>query len=160
MDVKVALVKAQRGYWLDRRIAEMRGGQEFSHAALVVTRTDQEPMWLDVHWRWFISDLRNIPARNYAWEYRLFPLRDMNIVRTTKVIRWLSAQEAGWTRYDVIGALCLYLGISGPSSPRSFTCFEFVTRALLAAGYDLDFDSETALASDLLSSGVLLPAIG
>jgi hypothetical protein len=156
MDVQVALVKVDPKYTVDRWISGLRGGQEFSHAALVLRPGEWNARWYDVHWRWFASDLRDIPAENYAWSHSYYPLKDLTPEKGMVIAEWVLEQQGKWVHYDICGAFRILLDLPPESSPRSFTCFEFVTRALLEAGYDLEYDPEKALGSDLMESGVLL----
>lgn len=157
MRASVVLVPVDSAYWIDRQIAKLRGGQEYSHGAILIHLDDSQVMWYDVHWRWFFSDFREIPASNYAWAYETFEIIDCNSARTSLIYSWIQEQRLGWVNYDLIGALLMpFCGLRA-DSPRSFTCFEFITRALMKAGYMVEYDPEKALASDLLQSGLLLP---
>ena len=156
MNVQVALVHVDRRYWLDRRIAKLRGGQKYSHAALLLHLGDSQVMWVDVHWRWFTSDLREIPIQNYSWDYQVFDILGCNTARSSLINSWVQDQKSGWVNYDLFGAILMPFQFLRLNSPRSFTCFEFITRALMKAGYVVEYDPEKALASDLLQSGILI----
>lgn len=162
MKVQVALVPLDESYLQDRVIARLKGGQKYGHAAFVITKGGEEPVWLDVHWRWFATDLRVIPAKNYGWKFELFDIENFSVGQRLVLYEWLKFQQAKPVRYDIIGAIYIALGsmfgCEPPVSPRSYTCFEFIARGLVAAGMTLGLDPETALASDLLGSGFLVPS--
>lgn len=160
MNIQVALVRVDERYWLDRQVAKLRGGQKYSHGAFIVHQGGLEPMWWDVHWRWLASSLRAIPAINYGWRYETFNICGITDLQTQKLHLWLLRQESQWINYDLLGAIHLFFGWDPPESPRSFQCFEFVTRGLLAAGLPVGFLPERALASDLLESDLLVPVTG
>ncbi|MDP2726285.1 MAG: hypothetical protein Q8P59_01975 [Dehalococcoidia bacterium] len=157
MKIQVALVRVDDRYWLDRQIGRLRGGQKYSHGAFIVHQGDTEPMWWDVHWRWFSSSLRAFPAKNYGWKFEVFDIEGITDLQTQKLHLWMLRQEGQWISYDILGAIQIFFGWNPPESPRSFQCFEFVTRGLLAGGLPVDFHPERALASDLLESGLLVP---
>lgn len=157
MDVRIALVPVDQNYWLDRQISNLRGGQLYSHGAILVYLDDSQVMWYDVHWRWFSSDFREIPAKNYSWTYHVFEVADCTPAKALLVHSWIQEQRTRWVNYDLFGALLMPFHKLRVDSPRSFTCFEFITRALMKAGYLMEYDPEKALASDLLQSGFLLP---
>lgn len=160
MKIQVALVHLDKSFAQDRIIEMLKGGQEYGHAAFVVHGEDPEPMWYDVHWRWFCTDLRVIEAKDYAWKFDLFDLK-ITDGQQRIIHEWLKMKKGHRVRYDLIGAFYIVLGSlfgwTAPDSPRSYTCFEFITRGLIAAGHALEYDPETALASDLLESGLLVP---
>lgn len=159
MDVWVAMVEVDRRYFQDRLIAGLRGGQEYSHAALIIRPGGESSHWVDVHWRWFRSDLRVIPPENYTWSHSIHPIREMTSAKARLISDWVLQQQGSWVTYDLLGALRILLNYPSEDSPRSFTCFEFVTRALLEAGYVLEYDPEKALGSDLVESGILLDPV-
>jgi len=159
MDVQVALVKIDERYALDRIISDLRGGQDYSHAALILYPDDPDAQWVDVHWRWFCSDLRVIPPKNYGWAYTVHPIKDLTPERSIQILEWVEEQKGNWVFYDILGGFRILLQRPSRDTPRSFTCFEFVTRALLSAGYNLEYDPEKALGSDLMASGVILDPV-
>lgn len=156
MHVRVALVPVDNSYLVDRVVSTLGGGQQFSHAALLTSiQRGEEETWHDVHWRWFVSDLRVIPAKNYAWPFEVYEILDMRPSRAGFIIGWLQEQKRRWIQYDLANAFRLLLKLPVRSTPRAYLCFEFVAQGLLAGGYSLDFKPEGCLASDLLQCGLL-----
>jgi hypothetical protein len=161
MKIQVALVPLDMSYFQDRVIAGLKGGQKYGHAAFILHEEWQEPVWYDVHWRWFQSDLRVILAKDYGWTFDLFDLPSLTEGQHKILAEWLKMKEGDWVRYDLVGALYILmgwlLGWAPPDSPRSYTCFEFITRGLVSVGMALEYNPEKALATDLLGSGILVP---
>lgn len=166
MDVKVAMVYVDEEHWLDRQIAQLRGGQKYSHGALIVYPDHLEPLWWDTHWRWFVSDLRCIPAKNYTWRYSLWDIKGLTEEEAKVISAWLLSLETRRINYDLFSCLGVkladMLGLQkNPLTARSaLFCFELISEALKLIGRGLPFEETLVLGTDITESGLLKQVTG
>jgi hypothetical protein len=151
--IEAAFVPIDRRYLMDRAIADLRGGQQYSHVALIVYHNDCPPMWHDVRWDWLNSAARVMPAAQYEFKYDLYEVLGMTKTRAEVIHRWLQRQESHWVQYDPCGAIRLFLRMPARNTPRMFLCFEYMARAFQAGGLLHGFKAEGCLGSDLVETG-------
>ncbi len=163
MDIRVALVNVDRLYFVDRTIERLRGGQRWSHGALLVTEPGQETVWWDMHFRWLGSSLRHFPAKNYAWAYSIWRIPGLGALGSERVHRWLLDHKRLVVNYDLPQCawtfLLSWLGLQEEKNPwgypNSYHCFELIAKALEVGGLHLPRDPSTMLGEDLVASGLL-----
>lgn len=164
MDIRVALVDVDRRYLVDRVVAGLRGGQRWSHGALIVHQVGLKDEWWDMHHRWLASSLRRFPAENYAWPYSIWRVPGLGTPGAERIYHWLLEQDQTFINYDLPQCawtfLMSWLGVQETANPwgypRSYHCFELIARALEVGGLKLPMDPSSVLGEDLVASGLLL----
>lgn len=164
LSIKVALAYGDPDSWLDWQIMNLRPNSPFSHGALILDRGDgSDPIWCDIHFRWLVTDLRQFPAKNYAWDYSVWGIKGLSEERAQKILDYIDGCSKLNIVYDFPQIFWQYLagklGLDNQpnplASPSRFQSAEFIINALAAAGYEIEHPEGMHLYSYITQSGHL-----